>query len=208
MLSRIVMAMAVALAGSFAQAGTGTSKLQFFGAGSGGYELTMEGDTITGWIDGFGSMSGKVALVKKDGKWSGRLGMMQIKAGAMIQTAENKTKVSMSTLPGGNHSFNFKIKATELQMNGMMSNGLMVSANHNATKNQLGVWNSFISQDIRSKNADGMYKGTTMIRMFNGQYEYLPTELKATGDLMPSALAKNDHALFVLLHVIPLNRFN
>lgn len=85
---RIVLAMAVVLAGAFAHAGAGTSKLQMSGMWAGGYDLVMEGDTITGYIDGFGSMSGKVNLVKKDGKWSGKLGMMQIKAGALVQTAE------------------------------------------------------------------------------------------------------------------------
>ena len=208
MFSRIVLALAVVFASSFAVAGTGTSKLRFYGMGAGGYELTMDGDSITGYIDGMGNLSGKVALIKKDGKWSGRLGMLQVKAGAIVQTAENKTKVQMSTLPGGHHSFNFKMKTDQLQMNGMMGAGRMVSANMNLKKMDLAVWNQLVSMNIRDRDSKGIYKGTTMIRTWQGNYEYIPTELSVTGDLNPAMIAKNDHALFVLLHVLPINRFN
>ncbi|HEX4925799.1 MAG TPA: hypothetical protein VFV50_17020 [Bdellovibrionales bacterium] len=203
MVSSILLALALAVVPQ-AFAGQGTAQLDMYSFHA-GYDLKMDGDVISGSIHGLGGMSGTVMLAKKDGKWSGRLGMYQIRGSAPVQTSSDKFRVRMTVVPGGLHYFNMKMKADEMQLNAMLSNGMSVQSHMSFKKSEMSTSNPFISMNVK-KRSDGMYKGMTQIRTYYG-WDTSMTDLKVSGDLMPEMLAKNDHALYVLLYVLPFNLY-
>jgi hypothetical protein len=205
MLTKIVMAFVLALAPA-AFADTGSASLRIFSGASAGYDLKMNGDQITGDIYNLGGTNGKVDLKKVNGKWQGRLGIYRIDSGAVIQKAANKTQVKMKVFPGGNYTFTTKLKNNNLSMNAILSNGLLVNASLSDNGDNLDVSNQLMSMSLDGRS-EGLYRGTIMVRSQYGNWAYFDTDLKTTGAMAPKMVAKEDHALFILLYVVPLNLY-
>jgi hypothetical protein len=204
-LMKLFLALALAL-GPVAALADGMAKLNFIGSMA-SLELEMKGDVITGFMSNIGgNLGGKVELKKVNGKWTGHLGMYRVTAGAPIMTNDKKGKINMTVLPGGLHTFHMKLKGEELQVNALLQGGMHMNGGLLDKGDELVVSNNFVSMAIDEKDA-GQFRGTTMIRHFNG-YEYIPTELNSAGDLAPRTLAKEDRALFMLIYMLPLNLHN
>jgi hypothetical protein len=68
---------------------------------------------------------------------------------------------------------------------------------------ELASYNDLADMSLRLRS-EGHFEGMTVLRGVHG-FEYVSTELVASGSLKPEELALTDRPLFVLLYIMPLN---
>ena len=208
--SRIALFAAMALSFStMAFAGAGTAEMNIRGAVA-GFDYAMEGDTVTGTINGFGVGGGKVELTKTADGWSGKLGFHKITTTRSQQTVDDKGTVTTSAtfrvMPGGVYRMNGTLKEEKFRLNGYISSTTTdLRIRGGASEKSVYGGNQYVEYSLSNKG-DGNFRGQTLAyRLPNRPPDTYSTELNAAGDLDPIALSESDQELYFLLYILPFN---